>query len=80
MLITPISITVTPLARTVCTAILLSTLVLASTGCGDTQSATSQDELARFLEENPEARTAEKETSNLDSNEYEGVVRTRQRT
>lgn len=52
---------------------------LSCPGCGDSPVATDQDEINRFLDENPDARNPPPETSDLDSNEYEGIVRTPER-
>lgn len=59
--------------------LLMTAIGLASSGCGRTSATTDQDEITRFLNENPDARETKEETSNLKSNEYEGIVRTREK-
>tara|TARA_R110002167_G_scaffold44163_2_gene133098 strand:- start:222 stop:452 length:231 start_codon:yes stop_codon:yes gene_type:complete len=57
-------------------AMFVSTIVLTIPGCGDSPVTTDQDEITRFLEENPEAQNSKEEASNLKSDEYKGIVRT----
>lgn len=59
--------------------LLVLTMGLSSPGCGDSQTATDQDEITRFLNENPDAQNPQEETSDLKSNEYKGIVRTREK-
>ncbi|EMI21035.1 hypothetical protein RMSM_02035 [Rhodopirellula maiorica SM1] len=52
-------------------------------GCGGASSgegtATNIEEITEFLDENPELRESEPETSDLDSNEFEGITITREK-
>ena len=57
--------------------------LFATAGCGGANSgegtATDIEEMRQFLEENPELKESEPETSDLNSNEFEGITITREK-
>ncbi|GAA5506008.1 hypothetical protein [Novipirellula caenicola] len=63
-------------------SLLVAGCFVTTAGCGAANSGegrtTEIEELNQFLDENPELRNTEPETSDLNSNEFEGITITRE--
>ena len=64
-------------------SLLVAGCLVVTAGCGGANSgegtATNIEEMKQFLEENPELKETEPETSDLNSNEFEGITITREK-